>query len=1113
MRVLLLAFVSLLFITCGSDKSTTDSSAVSSTKAQSSNGPLPQFKLLNSANTHVDFNNKLNDDPLGDRNVMSYQHYYNGAGVGIADFDNDGLQDLFFAGNEVDNRLYLNKGNMVFEDITKMAGVNENKNWAAGVSIVDINNDGYKDIYVSQQGPYSDSKDKENLLYLNNGDLTFTEVAKSMGLNDGNQSTQAVFFDYDKDGDLDCYVLNESPYAGKSLAFIFKELKNKENLIKSSGHLYRNDKSKFTRVTEQAGMLKNGFGLGVAVSDINNDGYPDLYVANDYSVPDYLFINQKDGTFKESVKEYTKQISFYSMGCDIADFNNDGLVDISVVDMAADDHFRSKTLMANMDVDQLRHFTKNLGYQNQFMFNSLQLNTGKGGFSNVANYCNFSNSDWSWATLMHDVDLDGDKDIFVSNGFRRYSRDNDFRNEMKAIRAKHNGKVPDDLKIEIYNRIPTVQLPNRLYVNNGDLKFEEIAEQVGLEKNTYSYGSAFGDLDNDGDADLVINNVDQEAMIYQNAASNNANFIKVKLSNNNKPTAGAKVTIKTAEGNQFQEYYFVRGYESCMEDVLFFGLGQQESVSEIQVIWPDNNLQVVKPNKINETLTINYAVGKIHNYSDSQPTALFEEITASASGINYVHKENDFDDFAKEILLPHMQSTLGPALATADVNGDGLEDFYIGGAFGTTGQVYLQTSDGKFKPNGAEPWNLDIYNEDMDAVFFDANGDNNPELLVLSGGGGDMEGKPVLLNDRFYANLGNGKFGKIKNAMPEISMVSSCQALTDFDGDGDQDLFIGGGAKPGQYPSAETSRFLRYEKNRFIDATEEVLPNAGNIGMIKSAQWVDLNGDGKQDLVLAGEWTGIKIFVSENGKLVDKSSEYGTDKMMGWWYNITVSDFDNDGDMDILAGNIGSNYKHKVSEKKPLYLYYNDFDNNGVGDIVLCKEYKNELVPARGRQCSSEQMPFIKDKFPTFKAFASANIADIYGKDKLDDSNKLTATTFRSVILENKNGKYTERQLPALANISPMLTATVLDVNSDGHSDIISAGNIFNTELETPSLDAGNGLVMLGDGKLNFKPLSVAESGIEIPNNVKKIKLLKSNQSQYLIAANNNNKVQLFKLK
>ncbi len=1088
----------------------------------------PLFSLLEPAQTGVDFSNDLEENPLTMHNVLSYQHYYNGGGVAVGDVNNDGLPDILFTGNEVPNRLYLNKGGMKFEDITEAAGVNPpNKRWCTGAVFVDINADGWQDIYICQYGPY-DPEERRNLLLIHNGDAEnpgFTEHAAEYGLDDSNESMQAAFFDYDKDGDLDCYVMNESKYALVVYQEVFEDLKEKENLEAASGKLFRNDGGKFTNVTEEAGVLRYGYGLGLVVSDINQDGWLDIYVANDYSVPDFMWINNGDGTFSDKIKEATRQVSFYGMGADIADYNNDAYPEIAVVDMASIDHFRAKTLMASMDTEGFWYFVNTLGYQYQYMFNTFQLNNGNGTFSNIANLAGIAKSDWSWASLLADFDNDGWKDYFITTGFRRYARDNDFRNEMAAIRTANGGTVPMEMRPEIYEKMPQISLPNFIYRNNKDLTFQNVTDEWGTGTPSYSNGAAYADLDRDGDLDLIVNNIDEKAFIYRNNATEQGkgNYLRFKLTPEKTGylPVGTTVSLKNSDNEtQYQEFGPIRGYMGCMEPILHFGLGDATEVAEVEVVWPDGRFQVLNNVKANQELELKQADAQARKTPKVEnKTFPIARVDSKSLGIDFVHKENEFNDFAKEVLLPHKQSTLGPRVSVADANGDGLEDFFVGGASGQGGVLYLQKPNGTFEKGPSQPWaELDAVCEDLDALFFDPDFDGDMDLYIVSGGGGDFEGREAALQDRFYVNLdGKGTYGKVGNALPEMHTSGNIARVADFDKDGDLDLFIGGAALPGRYPYPDRSYLLRFnrEKLQFEDATKELAPDLVAPGMVKDAVWTDLNGDDYPDLVVVGEWMPVSVFINEQGSLRNASTDFGTDRLNGWWYSIAQTDIDRDGDTDFIVGNLGLNGKFHADFNHPFNVFANDFDKNGTCDVVLTKEYKGRLVPTRGRQCSSEQMPFIKDKFPTYKDFANAGVEDILGKKNLEEALHLQVTTFHTgVLINNGQGQLEFRPLPNEAQIAPVNGIICQDLDEDGFDDLIISGNNFDAEVETPRYDAGTGLVMKGDGQGGFVPVLARESGFFTPWNVKHINSLKlSNGKDHLIlVAVNNGPLEVFRV-
>lgn len=1073
------------------------------------------FVSMAGTETGIDFKNAITENAETEDNILSYPYFFHGGGVAVGDINNDGLADVFFTANQGPNKLYLNQGNLKFKDISATAGIGK-KNWSTGVTMADVNNDGFLDIYVVQGGNMNNPETRSNLLFINNGNLTFTEKATEYGLDDKGIGTQASFFDMDKDGDLDCYVMNESKYEGVVLHQVFQDLKNHQNLLNASGKLYRNDGNKYLDITEQAGVVRYGYGLGLVTTDLNNDGWTDIYVANDYSVPDFMFINNKNGTFTDMTKQMTRQIEFYGMGVDVNDINNDGLPDIGVVDMATDDHFMGKTLMTSMDVKGFWYYIDSLKYQYQYMFNALQLNNGNNTFSNIANLAHVAKSEWSWASLFFDADNDGFKDYFISNGFKRYARDNDFRNEMERIRKENGGSVPMSMRKEMYEKMPSFKLSNYMGKNNGHIAFDNVAEEWGLAEPSWSNGAAYGDLDNDGDLDLLVNNIDDEAFVYKNTAADRKenNFLNISLKHD-KPTENTKVYAVAGNDIYSQELCPTRGYCSAMDRKLHFGLGKLNRVDALYVQWPDGKTQKLSNVKANQLLELKYTdasntpLPKFH-----ESAGIVEKLNPESVGLDFVHKENPYNDFATEVLLPHKQSTIGPKLTKGDANGDGLEDLYIGGAANQSGVLYLQTAAGKLVKSPSQPWDADKACEDMDAVFFDIDGDGDNDLYVVSGGGGEMANYPRTLQDRLYINEGKGQFVKANGAVPEDFFAGSRVKAADFDSDGDIDLFVAGRAVAGKYPYPDRSMLLMNDKGKLKDVTAAWSKDLMNPGIVTDFIWTDFNKDKKPDLVLVGEWMGIRFYENKGNSFVDVSTAKGTADTHGWWYSIAEADVDNDGDMDLIAGNVGLNTKFKAKPEKPFTVYSADFDGNGTNDIVLTKDYKGKVVPVRGRQCSSEQMPFIKERFKTYKDFANADIGDILGDDKLDKALKLTATEFASVLFINENGKYSQKNLNIMAQIAPVNAIITQDLNEDGNTDIIISGNNFDTEVETQRYDAGTGLILLGDGKGNFEPLPAYYTGFYADGNTKDMILftLGSAKTPYLLLANNNSAPELFRL-
>ena len=1099
---LLLSLLILALLSC-------DSRPIVTGSAIGADGVL--MELLPSSQTGIDFKNTSRETPR--RHLGFYDYYYNGSGVAAGDFNNDGLPDLFFAGNDAANKLYLNKGNFRFEDISQPAGIMSTDRWATGVTLVDINEDGWLDIYVCNSGPTNDRARLANQLFVNNGDDTFTERAAEYGIADFSRSTQAAFFDMDKDGDLDLFVMN---HALRNLGGSYGEwragfdAKPADQQKQMQNTLYRNDGGQFTDVTAAAGIDMEGFGLGLAVFDFDEDGWLDVFVANDYFMPDFLFRNNGDGTFSEKASSQFSHISYYSMGCDAADFNNDGITDIGVVDMTPGDHYRNKTLMASMDVQGFELLTDELGFAPQFMFNALHMGRGKGLYSEIANMTGAAQTDWSWAALFADLDNDGWKDFIVSNGYKRDTKDNDWKNRVAARRAQPN--YTPEVYFELLQEANSEPVPNAVFRNDANLGFEEVGEGWGMDTPSFSNGAIYTDLDADGDLDMVFNNLESEAFVYRNN-SRGENWIQFELEDGNSinDVLFSKVKVTAGELEQTIDYQFTRGYQSFMEPLAHFGLGAAAQVDRVEVTWPDGLVTVVEAPAINKRHTLK----KENPTSPAVAEESFPFVQAGARipGLRFLHQENDFNDFAKEVLLPHRQSTLGPALAVGDVNGDGLEDIYIGGAMGQAGALFVQDATQFFVPSPQPAFAADQLAEDNGALWFDYDGDSDLDLYVCSGGGGDMEGRTLLLQDRLYRN-DNGQLTKVEDALPKMPESTMAVAAHDWDNDGDLDLFVGGRTKPGFYPLAPTSYLLENQNGQFVDVTETQGPDLQQWGMVTDALWLDMNADNQKELVIAGEWQALTVFSLQQGQFQDVSEQYGLSDTEGWWYSLEAADVDNDGDLDLLAGNVGLNNKFHPSAEKPLLVYGNDFDENGVPDIVLSKFYNGEPVPVRGKECSTEQMPFLAEKFPTYASFASSDLESIYGEDKLTEAVQLQATTFASIWIENQgNGQFVQHELPMAAQLSPINGFIVHDYNRDGYNDILLAGNMAETEVETPRYDAGKGLVLYGSASGAFSSsLKMASTGLFLTGDVKAIAALNVSNQRVpgLVVANNNGPLQLW---
>ena len=1070
------------------------------------------FQKVYKEESGILFNNKLTHNLQTKENLFDYDFFYNGAGVGVVDINNDGLKDIFFCGNQVPNKLYLNKGNFVFEDISETAQINTNKQWANGVTFADVNMDGWMDIYVSQGGPRNKAA-RNNLLFINQKDNTFKEAAKEYGLQDFGISTQAAFFDFDKDGDLDCIVNNENEYYGVSPRTFYKILSDKQKLQDNSSHLYENKNGKFVDITEKAGLLHPTFGLGLCVSDINNDNWLDIYIANDYYVPDALYINNKKGGFTDQIKKSTQQISFYGMGVDIADINQDNLQDIFVLDMASSDHVRSKTLMASMNVSKHNLLTKTLGLQSQYMFNSLQLNLGNNTFHNIAQTTGLSKTDWSWAGLIFDTNNDGNEDLYVTNGYRRYALDNDIKTKILQTKRRYKGRVPLEVKETIYNELPSEKLSNLLFQNNGNLHFKNTTATSGLSEPSFSNGAAYADLDNDGDLDLVINNIDTEAFLFKNntSESKTVNYLRV-VTKGKLSESFAKVAIYFDGKKVSKENKRVRGYLSAVDNNVHFGLGKTRSIDSVIVTWPSGATQKKQQLTANSTVTFNEDEATQTTAKKQHSTAPF--FKPVANGIVYTHKENEFNDFQKEILLPFKQSTLGPFVTKGDANGDGKEDIYIGGALGQAGQLYLQTRDG-FSESSIPAFENDKDYEDMEAVFIDIDNDQDQDLYVVSGGS-EFHERAENLKDRLYRNNGKGVFTRVKDTeMDHYAISGKTVTKIDYDNDGDLDLIVGNRIKPQKYPLHEPS--LIYENNNgvFTNKTAIVAPAFEHFGLVNKVIATDFNNDGWEDFIAVGEWTGIGLFVNNKGTFTNMAAESNLDTEKGWWYTVVETDVNNDGLKDYIVGNIGKNIKYKVSPIKPLRVYADDFDDNGTHDVVLSYKYNGLFVPARGKECSTQQMPFISKKMPSFNEFAHASLEDIYG-DKIQTAYQREANQFKSLLLLNKGaGEFEKIALPNMAQTMPVLSGDTHDFNNDGYEDVLLIGNVHNTEVETPRLDNPYGLVLLSNQKDNYTVAGPEETGLYLTGNAKSIQLVfqKKQNKTFAIITNNNGKSQIFELK
>ena len=1102
-RFSLFILILILSLSC---KQNTESESDPSLVESKAKRETPLFEKLDVEYSGLEFSNTIEHNVATRENLFDYDYFYNGAGLGLEDLNNDGLLDIFFCGNQVDNMLFLNQGNLKFQDVSDSAGIRQNNGWSTGVTFVDINQDGWMDIYVTQGGPRPPEQ-RKNLLFINQHDGTFSEEAESYGLADTGIGTQSAFFDMDKDGDLDCIVMNENELYGVDPINLFRILEENPQLkYHNSSHLYRNDNGKFQDITFEAGLERPIFGLGLSVSDINNDNWLDIYIASDYFIPDALFINNGDGTFTDQIKDYTQQISYYGMGVDIADINNDNLQDIFVLDMASSDHVRSKTLMASMSTGRFDYLVNKANFHYQYMYNSLQLNAGNNKFNNIAQLSGISNTDWSWAVILSDFDNDQYKDIFISNGYRRYALDNDLQRSVFNAKQQYRGQVPLEVKAQLYNQMPSEKLPNILYQNHKGLEFKDKASYWGLNDLSFSNGAATGDLDNDGDLDLVINNMDENAYLYKNLASDLdlGNYLSVKLESNvSEPFA--KVNIYYGDQSQFVESKRVRGYMSALDNSAHFGLGTVERLDSVVVTWNNGKMEKRFQIPVNQTITFNEDQAVAMTPAKKDPEKLFQASSGNY-GIDFVHQENYYDDFEKEILLPYKQSELGPFITKGDVNGDGLEDMYVGGASGQPGALFINKGT-KFVEKKVNALEKDRAYEDMEAVFFDLDGDNDQDLYVVSGGNEHAEFSS-LYADRVYENDGQGNLSRVE--IPVLSQYPKSGRTVssiDFDKDGDQDLIVGNRIIPQNYPKHVASTIYENIDGELKEVTSNIAPDLPDFGIINKIIQTDFNNDGWQDFIAVGEWTPIGIFENKQGKfsMLKEGSDLWDDR--GWWFTVEETDVNNDGLKDYVVGNVGLNIKFKSSKEKPFKIYATDFDDNGTNDIVLSKKYHENYVPVRGRECSSQQMPFIKDKFPTYSEFANASLTDIYG-DKLNTSYENEVTEFRSILLiNNGNGSFDKKILPVEAQLFPSLSILSVDINNDQYEDLILSGSIYETEVETPRLDAISGLILISDKESYYNPLPYWESGLYLRGNIKSTELLKLNGRTILVNTENNGPV------
>ena len=1074
------------------------------------------FSLLSPSFTHIGFKNQLTENEQS--NIIEYLYFNNGAGVAAGDINNDGLADLYFTSNQKPNKLYLNKGGLKFEDITVAAGVAGKGDWKTGVTMADVNGDGLLDIYVCQVGKYK-SYNGRNQLFINKGNLKFIDEAHDYGLDFQGFSTQAAFFDYDMDGDLDMYLLNHSVHTSRSYGNVSLRL-DRDSL--SGGRLFRNDdvngKHVFHNVTQQAGIYSSqiGYGLGVNICDINNDGFPDIYVSNDFHENDYLYINNANGTFSERLTDFIAHTSRSSMGNDIGDINNDGLPDIIVLDMLPDDEKVRKQSGGEDDIE-LSDLKLQYGYNHQFVRNTLQLNLGGGMFSEIGRLAGVYSTDWSWSPLFCDLDNDGWKDLFITNGIYRRANDLDYVKFLTGASGSFPSKdISSFSDKDLYEKMPLWPNVNYIFRNNGDLTFSNMAGEWGFNKPSYSNGSTYADLDNDGDLDLVVNNINAPAFIYRNnaiALSGN-HFLSVVLKGKGMNTRGigARVTLYCNGQKQIAEQFPTRGFLSATSDVLHFGLGKSDVIDSIVVRWPDLSEQMIKNVPVDTTIIlemINAGKPLNGNHRNYENMNLFSP--ALIPGLEFRHKEDDWVDFYRERLIPHSLSAEGPALTVGDVNSDGIQDLFIGGAKGQPSKLFIQSKNGSFKALDIPLLARERFADDVDAAFFDADGDGDKDLYIVRGGNELAIGDP-LLTDLLLLNDGKGGFAK--GELPLISHNGSCVRPCDFDGDGDEDLFVGSRSVPGAYGWSPDQFLLENDGHaHFNVVADDRLGALKNIGMVTDATWMDWDKDGDQDLVLAGEWMKICLFRNDKGHFTDVTSAAGLDETSGWWNCIDIADVDGDGDLDLIGGNLGLNSLLKASVKEPVEMYLNDFDNNGSLDQVICSYQNGVSYPFASLDELSSQISGLRKKYPNYSDFGGKTVQDIFGNNAVDQSIIKKAVLFESCLFLNSgNGTFKISKLPIESQFSEVRDILVGDINKDGKQDLILAGNNYAIRPSYGRYDASYGWCLLGDKSHTYNVIMPVKSGLKISGDARKIIPIEVLGKHYLVAAVNDGNLQIFQL-
>ncbi|AKD02019.1 VCBS repeat-containing protein [Pontibacter korlensis] len=1074
------------------------------------------FEELAASSTNIAFVNKVESSQ--EMNIFNYRNFYNGGGVAIGDVNNDGLADIYLTSNKEKNKLYLNKGNFQFEDITEQAGVGGNQAWSTGVTLADVNGDGLLDIYVCNAGEVN-GDNRKNELFINNGLSdqgipSFTDKATAYGLDDEGYSTHATFFDYDRDGDLDVYLLNNSSYPVSRLGFT--NIRGQRNKL-GGDKLLRNDSGKFTDVSQEAGIYGSliGFGLGITIGDVNNDNWLDIFISNDFYERDYLYINKQNGTFTEASKDWMPHESLSSMGADIADLTNSGNLDIFVTDMLPWDDVRLKKTSAyeNYDLQQLKLARD---FHVQYMQNMLHLNNGDNTFSEVARLAGVHATDWSWGALIFDMDNDGLKDIFVANGIFQDLTDQDYVNFLgneETMRKAIEGGGGYSYNKELISRMSSTPIPNYAFQNKGNLQFVNQVKSWGLGAPGFSNGAAYGDLDNDGDLDLVVNNVNMPVSVYRNKTSEalQHHYLRVKLKGGqvNLNGIGAKVYVHQPQKTVYLQQMPNRGFESSVDLTLVFGLGKESKIDSVRVIWPDDKMQVLDQVRPDQDITLEYQkADQLHLPEVIKQDKPFYDASEFVK-LDYTHQESNFVDYNRDAMLKQMLSTQGPALATGDVNGDGLDDVYLGGAAGGAKRLFLQQKNGSFMESTTQVFEEDLASEDVAAQFFDADGDGDLDLMVVTGSNEFMANSPQLL-DRLYINDGKGNFTK-EDRLPNLETNASCVAAADFDQDGDMDLFIGGRMIPGGYGYDPPSYlYVNDGSGNFKNYTKRYLP-ANELGMISDAAWMDLNGDQFPELILVGDWMPVTIFTNNKGRKLNEKTEIPNSS--GWWNTIKPADINGDGNTDFVLGNLGRNTRLAASPDKPVEMYVHDFEGNGtIEQVINCYTENGKAYPMVLKQDLQKQVPSIKKKFIKYADYAGKQIHEILPEAELKAALIKKVDNPNSSVLINKgNMSFALEALPVEVQFSPIHAIETVDYNKDGHLDILLAGNFHDVLPEIGQYDANYGLVLEGKGGGRFEVKKPKESGFFTKGQVRRMRQVTgANGQPYFLLGKNNDKLQVF---